>query len=231
MFLYQPLKSYCFNSDSIFLYDFINSFNPRGEVLDVGAGSGVLGLLVARDNPKVNLEAVELQKSFAFYAQKNAEINSINYKLYNQSFLDFNISKKYDYIISNPPFYHDGVAKSDDEMRFKARYSVNLPFDQFVTKVKTLLKPKGHFIFCYDPQSFGMIAKVIEDAKMKIVDVRFVHSKEDRVASLVMVHARVNSSSYMRVLPPFISFDGDVFGKEAQNIYKKAKTTSIKAQL
>jgi len=52
MLLYQPESGYCYNSDSIFLYDFIDSFKPKGRVLDVGAGCGVLGLLVARDNKK-----------------------------------------------------------------------------------------------------------------------------------------------------------------------------------
>ena len=44
MLLYQPQEGYCYNSDSIFLYDFISSFNPRGRMLDVGAGCGVVGL-------------------------------------------------------------------------------------------------------------------------------------------------------------------------------------------
>ncbi len=39
-------------------------------MLDVGAGSGVVGLLVARDNPKVHLEAVEKQDAFVFLATK-----------------------------------------------------------------------------------------------------------------------------------------------------------------
>ena len=43
MLLYQPQSGYCYNSDSIYLYDFISSFNPRGRMLDVGAGCGVVG--------------------------------------------------------------------------------------------------------------------------------------------------------------------------------------------
>jgi len=77
MLLYQPESGYCYNSDSIFLYDFIDSFKPKGRVLDVGAGCGVLGLLVARDNKKVKLEAVEKQEPFIHYAQTNARVNKI----------------------------------------------------------------------------------------------------------------------------------------------------------
>jgi len=67
--------------------------------------------------------------------------------------------------------------------------------------------------------------------KIKIVDVVFVHSKIDRVASLVMIHARNNSKSLVKIWEPFISFTGNEISQKAQAIYKKAKTQSIKCQL
>ena len=63
MLLYQPDEGYCYNSDSIFLYGFISRFEPKGKTLDVGAGCGIVGLLVARDFPAVTLEAVEKQSA------------------------------------------------------------------------------------------------------------------------------------------------------------------------
>jgi len=158
MLLYQPQSGYCYNSDSIFLYDFIDFFNPKGRVLDVGAGCGVVGLLVARDNPKVELEAVEKQQAFVQYATINARVNKISYKMHEGEFLDLSESNKYDYIISNPPFYHDGASRSEDEMLFNARYNINLPLRDFFKKVSRLLKPKAHFIFCYDASQLDLFA-------------------------------------------------------------------------
>ncbi|MGE4420471.1 MAG: tRNA1(Val) (adenine(37)-N6)-methyltransferase [Sulfurimonas sp.] len=231
MLLYQPQDGYCYNSDSIFLYDFINHFKPSGKILDVGAGCGVVGLLVARDNKKVTLEAVEKQDVFVEYASINARVNKIEYKIHKSDFLELEEDLKYDYIISNPPFYHEGVTKSENEMLFNARYNVNLPLSEFFKKVSKLLKPRSHFIFCYDASQFGLICWELQKVKMRVVDVRFIHPKKDRVASLVMIHARNGSKSLMKVWAPFISFDGDEFSKEAQNIYKKARTQSIKCQI
>jgi len=231
MLLYQPESGYCYNSDSVFLYDFISSFNPKGKVLDVGAGCGVVGLLVARDNPKIELEAVEKQDSFIHYATTNARVNKIEYKMHKGSFLELEADTKYDYIISNPPFYPDGVTKSENEMLFNARYNVNLPLGDFFKKVSQLLKPHSHFIFCYDPSQFGEICAELDRVKLKVVDVQFVHPKIDRGASLVMVHARNGSKSLMKVWEPFISFEGNEFSKKAQAIYSKASTQSIKCQI
>lgn len=231
MLLYQPESGYCYNSDSIFLYDFIDSFKPRGKMLDVGAGCGVVGLLVARDNPRVELEAVEKQDVFVEYAKTNARVNKIDYKMHETNFLELDEETKYDYIISNPPFYHDGASRSDNEMLFNARYNINLPIRDFFKKVSRLLKPSSHFIFCYDASQFGLICAELDRVKMRVVDVQFVHPKIDKKASLVMLHVRNGSKSLMKVWPPLVSFEGNDFSQKAQDIYKKASTQSIKCQM
>lgn len=231
MVLYQPESGYCYNSDSLFLYDFINKLNPKGNMLDVGAGCGIVGLLCARDNEKVKLDAIEKQELFLNYAQKNANENSIEYNLYHGDFTTFKFDEKYDYIVSNPPFYHSNSTKSKNENLLNARYNINLPLKDFFKKVSQTLKPKSHFVFCYDAKHFGKICAELSNVKMKIVDVQFVHPKIDRIASLVLVHARNGSNSLMRIMEPFISFDGEYQSNEAKRIYDRAKTKSVKCQL
>ncbi len=231
MLLHQPESGYCYNSDSLFLYDFISSLAPKGDVLDVGAGCGIVGLLVARDNEKVEMEGIEKQKVFHPYIEKNTHSNAIEYTLHKGDFLEYDFKKKYDYIISNPPFYPDGVRQSEDEMLKNARYSSNLPLDRFFKKVSQLLKPHSHFVFCYDPSAFGDICSALERVKMRMVDVRFVHPKKEKTASLVMVHARNGSRSNMKIHPPLFGFEGSEFSAEAKSIYEKSKTQSVKCQL
>jgi len=77
LFLYQPQNGYCYNSDTHFLYNFIKQKlkqfkNIKGELLDIGSGSGVLGLLIARDYDKLKLNQCEIQESFQFLSQKNS---------------------------------------------------------------------------------------------------------------------------------------------------------------
>lgn len=231
MLLYQPESGYCYNSDSLYLYDFINSFAPHGRVLDVGAGCGIVGLLVARDNKNIELEAVEKQPLFVEYARKNAACNEIAYNIYESDFLVFSPQEKYDFIVSNPPFYPEGVQKSQNEMIHTARYNVHLPLEPFFKKVSQLLKPHSHFIFCYDATVFGLLCTALERVKLRVVDVRFVHSRLDKAASLVLVHARNGSRSLMKVLPPLVSFEGDLQSFEALKIFEKSQTKSIKCTI
>ena len=158
-------------------------------------------------------------------------MNKIAYKMHEGDFLELDESKKYNYIVSNPPFYPNGAQKSDDETLFSARYNVNLPLNSFFKKVSRLLKPHSHFIFCYDATQFFLICVELEKAKLKIVDVQFVHPKIDRTASLVLIHARNGSKSMMRIMPPFINFDGNEFSQKAKEIYDRANTQSVKCQI
>ena len=230
MILYQPESGYCYNSDSLFLYDFISSFHPKGDLLDVGAGCGIIGFLLARDFD-VKLDTIEKQELFVKYIRKNAVQNKIACRVHEGDFLEFETEKKYDFIVSNPPFYPSGAQKSEDSSLFIARYDLNLPMEKFFKKVSQLLKPKSHFVFCYDATQFGLVCAELAKVKMRVVDVRFVHPKKDRHASLVMVHARNGSKSLMKVWPPFIGFDGDAQSQEAQEIYKKTATKSVKCPI
>jgi tRNA1(Val) A37 N6-methylase TrmN6 len=206
-------------------------FSPKGKLLDVGAGCGIVGLLIARDSKNITLDAVEKQTLFAQYARKNAELNSISYRLFQEDFLHLNEDNRYNYIVSNPPFYHSGAQKTTDMLTATARYNEHLPIDAFFKKVAKLLHPKGHFIFCYDASQFSSLCTALEFAKLRLCDVRFVHPKKDRNASLVLVHARNNSKSMAKIWPPLIHFDGDTITKEVDAIYNKANTESIKCQL
>ena len=83
MVLYQPQNGYCYNSDTHFLYSFICKSlekykNISGEVLDIGSGSGILGLLFSNKYRKTNLNQVEIQDIFQFFSTKNAKINKIS---------------------------------------------------------------------------------------------------------------------------------------------------------
>jgi len=230
LLLYQPQDGYCYNSDTLFLYDFITKFSPKGKTLDVGAGSGVLGLLVAKSYA-IKLEAVEKQEQYAFYTEKNAEVNGIDIELYKDNFLELNRDREYDFIISNPPFYHDDVIKSKNEMKHAARYNSHLPIAQFFEQVKHLLKPRGVFIFCYDPQQLQTLNVELNSAKLTIEQIRFVYPKKGKRASLVMIKARKNSKSLLEVLEPLYAFEKNEFSQEAKDIYKRTGTHSIKCKI
>jgi tRNA1(Val) A37 N6-methylase TrmN6 len=235
--LYQPQNGYCYNSDTHFLYNFICKNleiykNIQGELLDIGSGSGILGLLIARDYPKLNLNQCEIQSSFQFLTQKNSEVNNIQNTLYKGSILDFTFDKQFDYVISNPPFYHSDVIKSENESLKIARYNDSMPLEKFIQKTSKILKQNGKFFFCYDAKQLDKIIEYMGNTNLNMEAIQFLHPNETKEASLVMVYARSGSKSKLKILAPMIMFElNGEFKDEVNNIYKKCSTHSIKCEV
>ena len=228
MYLYQPCSGYAYNSDSIFLYDFISKFSPKGKLLDVGCGVGVISLLLTRDFP-IETDIIDKQKLMLKYAKHNFSLNNLEVTAHLGDFQEFKEEIKYDFIVSNPPFYDSNVIQSQNEHLNIARYAHHLPIDSFIQKVKKLLKPRGYFIFCYDAKQIDKLLYTLKEQKINPEQIRFVHSKIDRESKLVMIAARLNSKSLTKILPPFIVFnEKSVYNREAKKAFEKAGTQSIK---
>jgi tRNA1(Val) A37 N6-methylase TrmN6 len=228
VFLYQPTTGYCYNSDSIFLYDFISTFNPKGKLLDVGCGVGIISLLLSRDF-NIETSIIDKQEKMLNYAVHNYRLNGLEAQSYLDDFTELQTEDRYDYIISNPPFYDENVQQSEDTHLNIARYAQHLPIEGFIKRVKTFLKPKGWFIFCYDAKQIDFLLYHLKRNGINPEKIQFVHSKIDRESKLVMIAARNNSKSMTKILPPFVVFDDEnIYRPNAQNAFDKANTNSIK---
>ncbi len=226
MILQQYKDSYRYNSDTIFLYNFISKHRLKGSMLDVGSGCGVLGLLLKRDFPNIELTQIEIQSRYAKLSRKNADINSIKSSVIEDDFLTHVFETKYDCVVSNPPFYHSGSLKSKNNSLFLSRHSDSLEFEKFAKKVYAILKPKGSFLFCYDAKQVDFILKHLIDAKFKVNNIQFIHVTAQKSASLVMVLAKRESRSLCDILAPLILYKNGTYTDEVKEIFKKANTNS-----
>jgi len=228
LFLYQPTSGYCYNSDSIFLYDFISTFKPKGTLLDVGCGVGIISLLLTRDF-KIETSVIDKQEKMLAYAKHNFALNGLEVKSHLGDFTELVTEERFDYIVSNPPFYDPRVTQSEDTHLNIARYAHHLPIDAFVRRVKTFLKPKGWFIFCYDAKQIDLLLHYLKIHGINPEKVQFVHSKLERESKLVFIAARNNSKSMTQILSPLVVFNEEnEYTPKAMQAFIKANTHSIK---
>lgn len=222
----QYKDGFRYTSDTMFLWDFALSFVKKGLLLEVGGGSGVLGLLLARDRG-VELTIVEKQEKMAKLCADNARANGIAATVENVDFLDFEAGH-FDYIVSNPPFYPSRVQKSENDSMLASRYAEELPLDVFLQKSKKLLKPHGEIIFCYDARELQAV--INESVKLKgaaLTHVRFVHAKVDKSAKLALFRIKNSSRAHLEILPPLIVMDGSGYTDEAKSVFAAAACDSV----
>lgn len=134
-------------TDSVLLGCFCE-LESAGSVLDIGCGTGLLALMAAQKS-EATIDAVEIDDAAAEEARQNinSSIWAERISVYHQRIQDYasQVSKQYDVIISNPPYYKTGNNLSiADIQRSKARHDQDLPFADFVGVMIRLLKAHGH---------------------------------------------------------------------------------------
>lgn len=72
--LYQHKSGYRFSADAVLLSAFVNTLRLN-KIADLGAGSGIIGLLLAKRYPAADIALIELQESLVRLAEKNVVIN------------------------------------------------------------------------------------------------------------------------------------------------------------
>ena len=228
MILAQLSSGYRYNSDTLVLYDFIRSNlqNFSGRVLDVGAGCGILGLLLKRDYKNASLNSLDILQINGEISKFNAMQNGLEAEFINADFANFKDSEKFDLIISNPPFYHDGTKQSEDEHIRVSRYASSLNLKDFIRGISLNLKPHKRAFFCYAPDDLGEIVSYLKQFKLNLVCLKFIHTKADKPANLALFEVRNNSNSKLKVLPPLVMSENGSHTKEALEIFKKADTNS-----
>ncbi|WP_417443208.1 tRNA1(Val) (adenine(37)-N6)-methyltransferase [Joostella sp.] len=117
-------------------------------VLDIGAGTGLIALMLAQRSNAELIDAIEIDDDAYEQCVGNFETSSWGDRLfcYHAGFDEFveEIEDKYDLIISNPPFYTEDFT-SHDNQREKARSNFSLPFEDLLKGVSLLLSSSGVF--------------------------------------------------------------------------------------
>ena len=121
-----------------------NPFN----VLDIGAGTGILSLMIAQRSHAEQIEAIEIDDDAFEQCAENFENSPWNDRLFcfHASLLEYieAVNEKFDLIICNPPFYSEDY-KTQDKSRDLARFSDAMPFEHIIFAVINFLSDKGKF--------------------------------------------------------------------------------------
>ena len=135
-------------TDGVLLGAWASIENNPFAVLDIGAGTGIIGLMLAQRSHAEVIDALEIDELAYEQCVDNFEASPWGDRLfcYHADLAEFTeeIDDKYDLIISNPPFYSEGF-KTEDTQRDMARFSDAMPFEHLIDSVSKLLIADGTF--------------------------------------------------------------------------------------
>lgn len=141
-----------------------------GSVLDVGSGTGLLSLMLAQKNPNLSFDSIEIDKEAANQATENVKTSpwKERIKVINADVRSITGQKKYDLIISNPPFYEKELRSAQDVKNI-AHHSEELKMDELLTIIKNRLTTNGNFFLLLPYKRNEEIKKLFKDHEFHII--------------------------------------------------------------
>ncbi len=212
--VYQNTEGYRFSVDALLLYSFVNMKHAR-EIADLGAGSGIIGLLLARKYAEARVLLVELQESLYRLAERNIALNALEERV-SAIFTDVRCLDaacppgKYDLVVSNPPFRKPSSGRlSLGEERAVARHELRLRLPELAKSASYLLKARGRFCMIFHPERLIEIIDALRDAKLEPKRIRLVHNDVRAVSKMVLVEAVKEAKPGLKVEKPLILYNAD----------------------
>lgn len=117
-----------------------------GRILDIGTGTGLVGIMLSQRCPKAMVTGVELDANAAKQAEENATSTGWKIKIINKSIQDFSsqCEEKFDLIVSNPPYFINSL-KAPEKNRNTARHTDELSYEELIESAEKLLSKEGKF--------------------------------------------------------------------------------------
>lgn len=120
--------------------------NIRCNILDIGTGTGILSIMAAQKNEMAQIKGIEIDRDAYLQAVENVKNSkwNRNIEIIYGDICEYKFDEKFDYIISNPPYFENSL-KSYDKSRNIARHTDTLDFDKLMRAAGDLLNENGSF--------------------------------------------------------------------------------------
>lgn len=181
-----------------------------GNLLDVGTGTGLLSLMIAQKSIRL-IDALEIDDDAAKQAEENIKASpwKDNITIHHSDALNFCYAKKYDVVISNPPFYENEL-ESRNAAKNKAHHGHALRLQEMLALIKKLLKPDGKFLLLLPYKRISEIKKTFEMNQVFIQKELIVSPSATHAPFRLFVHGS---------LQPALKETASLAIKNEQNLY------------
>lgn len=216
-----------FSIDSLLLGDFVR-VNPRAKkIIDLGCGLGPISLYLSLKT-KAHIVGVDIQKDVIELAIKSVKLNHLDKQI---ELIHGDIRKihehfetnQFDIVVCNPPFYKTNEVKQQNNIQALsiARHEIKLNIDSLLQASKRLLSQGGMFYMIHRADRMDEIIVKLHQHHFVVKRLRFVYSKPNKPAKMLLVEARYNGSmGSLEIEEPLYIYNKDTqYTQEVINIF------------
>lgn len=209
------IPRFCVLKNNMKIIDFCTGNAPIPMILSTLTDSNIIG--------------VELQKEIYNLAVQSVKINNLEDRitLLNMNVLDiFNVYEidSFDLITCNPPYFRVNEFSNLNNNMIKsiARHEIEIKLEDICRISKKLLKNNGSLVLVHRTDRLSEIINMLLKYNLQPKRIRFLYPKELENSNLVLIDARKNGNTGLKVLPPLIchNMDGS-YTKEVLDMFRR----------
>ena len=222
----QDRGGYRFSIDAVLL---ASQAAPRPEdtVLDLGAGCGIISLIMAHRNQDIMVYAVEVQAELARLAAANVKDNQLQNRI---TVLDTDMKTLrpdmtaglVDMVVCNPPYRRPGSGRlNPNQQRAIARHELRANLQDVIASTRRMLKTTGRFVTIYTAERLVDILCQMRAGSIEPKFIRTIHSDVHSEAKLVLVEGTKDGNPGLKIAPPLILYqDNGDYTTEVQRMFE-----------
>ena len=176
----QNSTGFCFGIDSVLLSDYAKNLKPGSKVIDIGTGTGIIGILLCAKSKLKSIIGIEIQKEVADMAKRSIKLNGLEekFKILNMNIKDvfeFIEPNSIDTIVTNPPYMKlNSGAQNIEEKKLISRHEVECNLEDIVKISYKLLKSKAEFYMVHRAERIVDILYTLRKYRLEPKQLRFV---------------------------------------------------------
>ena len=172
------------------------SLKARGNCLDIGTGCGLLASILAQANPTCSVNALEIHPEVAKLASENFQSGPFQnrLKVIQTDVSEYNPDEKFDFICSNPPFFMNHLAASD-EAKHMAIHADHLSPADLAKAIDKLLQETGEFAVLYPADVLVLFEQSLNANGLFIHEKVTIHSNPSSPVLRIMASGSREKSS------------------------------------
>jgi tRNA1Val (adenine37-N6)-methyltransferase len=210
--LIQPRHGYRFSVEAILLGRFARA-STRDRVLELGAGCGVVSIMIAALHRAREVIALEIQPPLAEMIARNAEINgresvrAVCADLRQRKIKSVE-SASFDLVVANPPYRAVAAGRENpDHGRRLARGETAAMLEDFIAAARRYARTGGRVAFVFTARRSAELISAMRSKQLEPKRMRFVHPRLGMPASVMLVEARVGGGIEVAIEPPLILYE------------------------
>ena len=218
--------SYHFSTDTILLADFSKQTGAK-RCADLGTGCGTIPLLWLKNEPRLTVDAVEIQEQACALLQKSIAHNKLENRL-TVHCADLKELKgrlpfgAYDLVACNPPYKPEGTGiLNPEEKKLIARHESECTLDDICQAASKLLQFGGRLCMCQRPERLADVMESMRRFDIEPKRLRMVQQRKSKAPKLFLLEGRRGGKrGFLDVLPTlFIEDESGDFSQEMLDIY------------